>query len=96
MPRSVTLVASDGAVKTFDLSDPNESRDLSLTPRLIEWIEEHFFLEKLRVDYPHWDDAWQGRPVADMAPNVPADEPSGNSETVSSHVNTPTAIAVEP
>ena len=31
--------------------------DLSLTPRLVEWIEAHFGFEKLRPDYPHWNDA---------------------------------------
>jgi hypothetical protein len=57
LPRQVTLQAPDGASRTFDLSDPEQSRDLSLTPELIDWIEEHFRLVKLRADYPHWDDA---------------------------------------
>jgi hypothetical protein len=57
LPRQVTLRAPDGASRTFDLSDPEQSRDLSLTPELIDWIEEHFRLVKLRADYPHWDDA---------------------------------------
>ena len=47
----------DGEERTFDLSDPEQPRDLSLTPELIDWIEEHFQLVKLRADYPHWDDA---------------------------------------
>ena len=29
---------------------------LSLTPGVIDWIEQHFSLSKLRSDYPHWDD----------------------------------------
>jgi len=56
LPRSVRLKAPDGFEKTFDLSDPNETRDLSLTPALIDWVEAHFGMSKLRSDYPHWDD----------------------------------------
>jgi hypothetical protein len=50
-------VAPDGAGRSFDLMEANQTRDLSLTPELIEWIEAHFQLSKLRSDYPHWDDA---------------------------------------
>lgn len=57
LPRVVKLVAPDGGKKTFDLSHPSEPRDLSLTPSLVHWIEQHFNLEKLRSDYPHWNDA---------------------------------------
>lgn len=57
LPRSLTLVAPGGPRQSFDLSDPKESRDLSLTPALVEWIEAHFGFEKLRSDYPHWNDA---------------------------------------
>ncbi len=57
LPRKLALVAPDGAEGVFDLSDPEQPRDLSLTPELIDWIEEHFQLAKLRADYPHWDDA---------------------------------------
>ena len=57
LPRSVTLEAPDGFRKTFDLSDPQETRDLSLSPQIIEWVEAHFGMSKLRSDYPHWDDA---------------------------------------
>jgi hypothetical protein len=57
LPRQVTLRAPDGAVATFDLSAPEEPRDLSLTPALIDWIEAHFGMKKLRSDYPHWSDA---------------------------------------
>ena len=57
LPRYLTLVAPNGAQYSADLSDPSESRDLSLTPRLIEWIESRFALRKLRRDYPHWTDA---------------------------------------
>lgn len=56
LPRKLTLRAPDGAQETFDLSDPSEPRDLSLTPKLIDWIEDHFELDKLRRDYPHWGD----------------------------------------
>jgi hypothetical protein len=57
LPRSLTLVSPGGETAHFDLSDSSETRDLSLTPRLIHWIEEHFEFAKLRSDYPHWDDA---------------------------------------
>ncbi len=57
LPRQVTLRAPDGATETFDLSGPQEPRDLSLTPVLIDWIEAHFMLKKLRGDYPHWGDS---------------------------------------
>jgi len=56
MPRKVKLVAPDGAEKTFDLSHPEQTRDLSLTPELIDWVEEHFLFQKLRKDYAHWND----------------------------------------
>lgn len=57
LPRTLTLRAPDGAVRTFDLSAADEPRDLSLTPELVRWVEEHFGLSKLEADYPHWDDA---------------------------------------
>ncbi|MEL7367900.1 MAG: hypothetical protein AAFN74_03235 [Myxococcota bacterium] len=57
LPRYVRLSAPDGAHWTADLSAEDESRDLSLSPKLIEWIEEHFQFKKLRGDYPHWSDA---------------------------------------
>lgn len=56
LPRSVKLVAPDGTARVFDLSDPRETRDLSLSPQIIDWVEEHFQLRKLKNDYPHWDD----------------------------------------
>lgn len=56
LPRELELVAPDGARERFDLSAPEESRDLSLTPALVEWVEAHFGMEKLRSDYPHWND----------------------------------------
>lgn len=56
LPRTLKLRAPSGAHATFDLSNPDESRDLSLTPRIIEWIEKHFAMSKLRRDYPHWSD----------------------------------------
>lgn len=57
LPRTLELVAPDGTRARFDLSDPDETRDLSLTPRLVEWVEEGFGMGKLRADYPHWDDS---------------------------------------
>ncbi|MBW2229237.1 MAG: hypothetical protein JRG92_02550 [Deltaproteobacteria bacterium] len=57
LPRRLEFVAPDGAARSFDLMEANQTRDLSLTPELIEWIEAHFQLSKLRSDYPHWDDA---------------------------------------
>ena len=57
LPRRLSLKAPDGATRTFDLSDPSQPRDLSLTPILVEWVEAHFGFTKLRLDYPHWSDA---------------------------------------
>jgi len=58
LPRQMTLTApGDGASRRFDLAGADEPRDLNLTPRLVEWIERHFGMEKLRGDYPHWGDA---------------------------------------
>lgn len=56
LPRTLHLKAPNGTERTFDLSGADEPRDLNLTPTLIDWIEEHFDLYKLRVDYPHWED----------------------------------------
>ena len=56
LPRMLTLQAPDGAQATFDLTGVEETRDLSLSPQVIEWIETHFGFEKLRADYPHWTD----------------------------------------
>ena len=61
LPRELTLTAPGGhPSRTFDLSHPDEPRDLNLTPRLISWVEDHFELSKLRSDYPHWTDARGG------------------------------------
>lgn len=58
LPRRLTLTGPRGGPeRTFDLSDPHEPRDLNLTPALVDWIERHFALDKLRGDYPHWSDA---------------------------------------
>ena len=57
LPGHLRLRAPDGARRTFDLSGTWETRDLSLTPALVRWIEQHWDLKKLRDDYPHWDDA---------------------------------------
>ncbi len=61
LPRRLTLTAPGGdAERTFDLSAPDEARDLNLTPRLVDWVEAHFGLGKLRSDYAHWIDARAG------------------------------------
>jgi hypothetical protein len=61
LPRRLTLTApGDDAERTFDLSAPGEARDLNLTPRVIDWVEDHFGLGKLRGDYAHWIDARAG------------------------------------
>jgi len=61
LPRRLTLTApGDDAERTFDLSAPGEARDLNLTPRVIDWVEAHFGLGKLRSDYAHWIDARAG------------------------------------
>lgn len=57
LPRTLTLTAPDGKKRTFDLSAPEQTRDLSLTPELVDWVEAHFGIRKLRKDYPHWSDA---------------------------------------
>ena len=57
LPRTLELEAPSGERRRFDLSDPNETRELSLTPQLIEWVEAAFGFEKLRADYPHWNDS---------------------------------------
>ncbi|MFP6639377.1 MAG: hypothetical protein VCC04_03960, partial [Myxococcota bacterium] len=56
LPRTLELIGADGEIGRFDLSDPAESRDLSLSMALMEWVEQHFGLKKLREDYPHWVD----------------------------------------
>jgi hypothetical protein len=61
LPRTVVLQGPDGGPeRTFDLTAPSEPRDLNLTPRMIEWVERHFGLRKLRSDYPHWTDRGGG------------------------------------
>ena len=57
LPRQLALVAPNGEIGRFDLSPPSAARDLSLSPEVIEWLEENFALRKLRSDYPHWSDA---------------------------------------
>jgi len=65
LPRTLVLEAPGGERRSFDLSDPEESRDFSLTPELIRWVENSYELQKLESDYPHWDDARAGdRPAA--------------------------------
>ena len=57
LPRRLELEAPDGAVAAFDLSDVEHTRDLSLAPELIAWVEAHYGVRKLKRDYPHWSDA---------------------------------------
>jgi len=57
LPRDLELRAPGGEERHFDLSSAEHARDLSLSPELIRWIEEHFGLRKLEGDYPHWVDA---------------------------------------
>ena len=57
LPRTVTLTTPDGVQGTFDLSDPQAPRDLSLTVALVRWIERHYGFSKLVGDHPHWNDA---------------------------------------
>lgn len=54
LPRRLKIEAPNGAIRVFDLSKPSNSRDLSLSPHLIQWIEQHFGMKKLAKDYPHW------------------------------------------
>ncbi len=61
LPRELTLYAPDGEVETFDLSRPDHTRDLSLEPELIGWVQKHFGLQKLTSDYPHWNDVDRGK-----------------------------------
>ena len=78
LPRTLTLTAPDGSRRRFDLSKAEESRDLSLSPRLVAWVEEHFHLKKLRQDYPHWNDALD-RTASTLAQST---EPGGTQEAV--------------
>jgi hypothetical protein len=56
LPETLRLIAPDGVVGHFELTDADHTRDLSLSPELIVWVEEHFRFKKLQSDYPHWDD----------------------------------------
>lgn len=57
LPERLELRSPGGDSRSFDLSSPTASRDLSLSPALIEWLEANWGLNKLRSDYPHWSDA---------------------------------------
>ena len=61
LPRELTLYAPDGEIADFDLSRPDHTRDLSLEPELIAWVQRHFGLQKLTSDYPHWNDVDRGK-----------------------------------
>ncbi len=56
LPDSLVLVGPDGVQQHFDLSGSEHTRDLSLEPDVIRWVERHFRLRKLDSDYPHWTD----------------------------------------
>ena len=56
LPETLVLYGPDGAQRQFDLSGSQHTRDLSLEPELIRWIERHYRLRKLDSDYPHWTD----------------------------------------
>ncbi|HRX17195.1 MAG TPA: hypothetical protein P5123_12835 [Spirochaetota bacterium] len=56
LPARLKLVSPSGVKKIFDLSGENQSRDLNLTPEIIDWVEKNFYFKKLRSDYPHWSD----------------------------------------
>jgi hypothetical protein len=62
LPRELILRAPDGTRRRFDLSASDETRDLSLSPELIDWVEVHYALRKLESDYPHWTDAVRTAP----------------------------------
>ena len=57
LPGRLELISPRGASRSFDLSSAAASRDLSLSPDLIDWLEANWGLKKLRSDYPHWSDA---------------------------------------
>ncbi len=85
LPRELTLVAPDGAERTFDLSAPHQTRDLNLTPELIGWIEKHFQMQKLESDYPHWNDTAEPDPelqakAAAVATRLSEPEPAARPE----------------
>ena len=56
LPERLELRSPRGDSYSFDLSSLTASRDLSLSPDLIEWLELNWGLNKLRSDYPHWSD----------------------------------------
>ena len=58
LPRSFTLTSpyDEELSKTFDLSGADNTRDMSLEPEIIAWMEKHFKMKKLLGDYPHWND----------------------------------------
>jgi hypothetical protein len=56
LPRRLELRSPQGVVRHFDLSAHAASRDLSLSPELIDWLEANWGIRKLRSDYPHWSD----------------------------------------
>lgn len=57
LPRRLELEAPSGARHVFDLSGVDHTRELSLAPEIIGWVEREYGIKKLRTDYPHWSDA---------------------------------------
>ena len=71
LPRKLRLKSPSGEVRIFNLSNKNQTRDLNLTPKLIDWINEYFEVEKLEMDYPHWDDKAPAK-ESEPDPSVPS------------------------
>jgi len=75
LPRKLVLTAPSGVQASFDLSQGDEPRDLNLTPELIDWVELHFQMKKLKMDYPHWDDTADADPARHAMAAAAAAEP---------------------
>lgn len=54
LPSRLRLRAPRRRARVFDLSGDDETRDLSLSPQLVKYIERAFKMKKLKSDYPHW------------------------------------------
>ncbi|MDA3899291.1 MAG: hypothetical protein PF637_02095 [Spirochaetes bacterium] len=57
LPSRLVLKSPSGVTKVFNMNGVDESRDLNLSPAIIDWVEKQFNFKKLRSDYPHWSDA---------------------------------------
>ena len=71
LPRKLLLESPCGVLGHFDLSASHQTRDLNLTPEVIDWIEKHFGMKKLRSDYPHWED--EEKPFACIKDKLPTE-----------------------